>query len=557
MKSRALSRLSIRWKLQFAFFAVTMATTLYNRFLESQDLQALLDLAKQHQVAPDTLAILQQHYHSVMSNAVWESGIEFVIQFLLIALLAALLVRPILGLITSLKAVEKGDFTHAVTVTQEDEIGQLQQQFNNMLDRLNRLISSIHDSSVHMGQSAYQIASVAREIEEISRAEEHRAQEVSSATDALHHMLESVGDISNKTLEKALETEARGREGVTSVQTTIDQMRGIGDGVGRAAREVGELQETGDTIKAIVGTIHNISEQTNLLALNAAIEAARAGESGRGFAVVADEVRALASRTGQSAEEVSQIVTELTQRVSAVAAVMTQVVGQVEDNREKTANTLHIIEAMGDDISATAELNRQIRTASSEQLAGLDSLQATLEGLFDTLKDNALKIGNTANIGDALFELTNRLQGQLTGMRYRQVEISEETHQPGTERRQDSRVSGHLLVSLQSEGRQFEGLSKDISQSGMQMLMKGQLEKGVKVTLSIRLPSDSRNLGQSKSSSFGQGESASLTAEVVWRREQGERFLYGLRFSNVSPAQKQRIERCLRFFDRRGDTSSH
>ncbi|WP_143269406.1 methyl-accepting chemotaxis protein [Mangrovitalea sediminis] len=551
MKSRFFARLSIRWKLQFAFFAVTMATTLYNRFLESQDLHDLVSLARQHGVAPDTLVILQQHYHSVMTSAIWESSIEFVVQFLLIALLATVMVRPIFGLIASLKSVEKGDFTHAVTVTHEDEFGQLQRQFNNMLERLNRLFGSVHDSSVHMGQSAYQIAAVAREIEQISLAEEQRARDVASATDELHRMLESVGEISNKTLEKALETETRGREGVASVQSTIDQMRGIGDGVSQAAREVGILQETGETIQTIVGTIHNISEQTNLLALNAAIEAARAGESGRGFAVVADEVRALASRTGRSAEEVSQIVTELTGRVSAVATVMNQVVGLVEDNRGTTANTLHIIEAMGEDISATADLNGQIRSASEAQIQGLNSLQHTLEGLFETLKDNALKIANTANIGDAMFSLTNTLQGQLTGMQYRQIAAQEDATVPaGAERRQDNRISGHLLVSLQSGGQQFEGLSQDISHSGMRMLMKGRLEKGAKVSLSVRLPTESMT-------DFDHSESATLAGEVMWRREQGERFLYGLRFDDVSPVQKRRIAHCLRFFDRRGVTSEH
>ena len=99
--------------------------------------------------------------------------------------------------------------------------------------------------------------------------------------------------------------------------------------VERAAEEIGHLNATVSDINQFVQSVSQIADQTNLLALNAAIEAARAGDAGRGFAVVADEVRKLAEQSQRAADDIVQMTTVVTARVTSSARAMESSAGRV------------------------------------------------------------------------------------------------------------------------------------------------------------------------------------------------------------------------------------
>ena len=217
--------LSIRWKLQLGFFAVTMATTLYNRWIASLELQKMIEIAQQGGATAQVVQRLQTGYRDFLFNSIWESGIEFALQFLLIGLLAAMFVKPIQALVEALKKVAQGDLTQGVAQTSYDELGQVQKSFNDVVEQLSCIMRSIEESGRQMGQSTYQITAISREISDIAKHEQQRSAQVSSATDALYQIAETAQHLAAEAKTNSQQTEHRAHEGLTTVQTNISEMK--------------------------------------------------------------------------------------------------------------------------------------------------------------------------------------------------------------------------------------------------------------------------------------------------------------------------------------------
>ncbi|WP_436405119.1 methyl-accepting chemotaxis protein [Vibrio campbellii] len=188
----------------------------------------------------------------------------------------------------------------------------------------------------------------------------------------------------------------QGRSVVETTVTNVGQLTGI---LSNSQQSIGSLNEHVAKIGGAVNIIQDIAEQTNLLALNAAIEAARAGEQGRGFAVVADEVRALASRTHQSTEEITRV-------VSDIQSQMSMVVSDIDQCNDQGQQTLQASEKLDSSLQQIIADMHSIQGNSERIASAIEEQGIVMNQVSDSITElNVISENNMQSAQECLHEV--------------------------------------------------------------------------------------------------------------------------------------------------------
>ena len=267
------------------------------------------------------------------------------------------------------------DQTNLATTRITDTIQQI-------ADGTNQQTQAITQTSLSVGQMSNAIDGVAKGAQEQAGAVGKASEVTNLITNAIQQVVTNAQNVTRE-LDSAADA---ARQGVQSVENTIQGMEAIKAGVGLLAQKVNEMGQRSDQIGAIIETIGDIASQTNLLALNAAIEAARAGEQGKGFAVVADEVRKLAEKSAQATKEIAGLIEDIQQTAAGAVEAMKQGTRDVEIGAARAQDTgqtletiLAAIEGVYEQAGQAAEAAASMENAADELSSAMDSVSAVVE----------------------------------------------------------------------------------------------------------------------------------------------------------------------------------
>ncbi len=290
-----------------------------------------------------------------------------------------------------------GDLTQRLTVSSQDEIGQISHSINRFIEQLQGMFIEVSSSSSKIDVAVNHLSE--QSDSNLKLLNDHTV-ETEQVITAIDEMSATAGSIAQSAADAAKLTELTNTyadDSKRTVNEAVSSVTALESDVAEMSQTISAMNEDTKQIGTVLQVIGDIAEQTNLLALNAAIEAARAGEQGRGFAVVADEVRALAARTQQSTAQINDMLSKLN-------STSTNVVNKMESTRrscEATSTSTHqVMESLNTVTSSVVEINdlNTLMATSAEQQSHVTEEvsrnMAAIQALIGQLNDSASQTDN-------------------------------------------------------------------------------------------------------------------------------------------------------------------
>lgn len=251
-----------------------------------------------------------------------------------------------------------------------------------------QILVSLNEALCHINLTAEKVSEQSQKMASSAEILSDGAVQQASTVEKLSNNIQTISQQVSQTSSDADNAKEYSANSTAQLEICEQKMKDL-------TNAIEDILKSSYQISGIIKTIEDIALQTNLLALNAAVEAARAGEAGKGFAVVANEVQTLASKSSESAKNITKLIEESVDLVSygtSLSEQTTSALNSVVTSAEQTAN---IVERIAASATSQAQALQQI-THGMEEISTVVQTNAT------TAEETALFAKNLENQAEEL-----------------------------------------------------------------------------------------------------------------------------------------------------------
>jgi len=284
----------------------------------------------------------------------------------------------------------------------------------DMVARLSDTITQVRTAAGELSNSSAQLLSTSANNHQQLQVQSREAEQMALAVNQMAATVNEVATYADNAASATRTADGEVETGNRVVAETAGAIQNLAHILEGTLDTVQQVSTDSENIEKIMEVITGIASQTNLLALNAAIEAARAGEEGRGFAVVADEVRSLASRTQDSAREISAMIAKLQQGAARAADAMKSSSRLAQETVEQTQAAEGALSTIRREVGAINDMNAQIANASGQQSLVAGEVNKNISRIRDATVETSAGSDQVAASSRELSALAGKLTEKVS-----------------------------------------------------------------------------------------------------------------------------------------------
>jgi methyl-accepting chemotaxis protein len=310
-----------------------------------------------------------------------------------------------------------GDLTQRITVSSNDEIGELSIHFNRFMEKLSELISAIRDNALILASSTTELSVSVNVITSKSADLMTSSHHTASAVEEMSATINHISDNTQQAYHDVEEGARDAAEGQSAVDKMIESIKFIESLSNESSVSANELSVKMTRIGDILTVINDITNRTNLLALNATIQAARAGENGKGFQIVAEEIKKLSEKTKDQTKIIEDLIKKITTETQQVVHRMDTMnveVGKGVTIAEETGNKfkgiVSKVSSLKNSISMTVSATKQQSATTADIALQAESVKRATQESSQGLEQSTIAVQETANIATRLMTLVEEFK---------------------------------------------------------------------------------------------------------------------------------------------------